>query len=76
MKKQSKTEDACTKLKTPYGVVEARTYDDGIAKGIQVSIGGVVVAMVDCYTDGSEARVLTYKLDCEEPYSCVTVTAN
>ena len=71
-------------MKTSAGVITTKSYDDGIAKGIQILLDDIVVAMLDVYEpmDGEsegEARVLVYKkeynkdIEEEEPIECITV---
>ena len=70
-------------MKTSAGVITTQCYDDGIARGIQILLDGVIVAMLDVYepsegeTEG-EARVLVYRKEYAEdeeeaPIACITI---
>ena len=71
---------ASREMSTSAGKITTCFYDDEIAKGIQVYLDDIIVAMLDVYepvggeTEG-EARVLVYRLDpdCEEPTHCIPV---
>lgn len=72
MKNKNKLEVA-----TQAGLLTAKYYDDGIAEGIQISLGGDIIAMIDVYKEeNAECRVITYKLDHDEPHQCISVNRN
>ena len=70
-------------METSAGAITTKFYDDGCAKGVQILLDDIIVAMLDVYeplcgeTEG-EARVLVYKKDYTEneedaPIECVTI---
>ena len=83
--KENGIEEVCkiNIFKTSAGIITTAFYDDGIAKGVQISLDGVIVAMLDVYEptdeeDEGEARVLVYKKQYteeeeEDPIACITI---
>lgn len=64
-------------IATQAGLLTAKYYDDGCAEGIQVSLDGEIIAMIDVYKeDNAECRVITYKLDQDDPHKIVSVNRN
>lgn len=58
-------------MKTSAGIITTKFYDDGIAKGIQILLDDIVIAMLDVYEpllgeSEGEARVLVYKKEYSE----------
>ena len=54
------------KVGTSIGPLIAEPYDDGSAKGVQISVNGVVAALIDVTEDG-EIRLVGYKEYRDEP---------
>lgn len=72
-----------TQVNTDCGNIEIIPYDDGIANGVKIYLGDLLVAMVDCYrkTDDKdimpEARLLVYgedNPDLDEPVDIILLT--
>lgn len=54
------------KVETSAGTLIAKSYDDGCAKGVNIRVNGIAVAIIDVTNDG-EIRLLGYKEECDEP---------
>lgn len=50
------------KIKTSVGVIKAKSYDDGMAKGIELTLNGDIVCMLDVMEHPTEGgtRLIVY----------------
>lgn len=58
-----------SEIKTSMGILKAKPYDDGIAQGLEIRLGDTIIALIDVYADGTNARAVLYELaeECDEP---------
>ena len=66
------------KINTALGLLEAKSYDDGCAKGIQICFNGQIISAIDVLNESGgvpgEARALIYaKKDVDEPTECIHI---
>ncbi len=54
------------RIDTTLGSLIAKPYDEGCAKGVEISVNGNIVAIIDV-TDDEELRLIGYKEDRDEP---------
>lgn len=52
--------------------IEARKYDDGCARGIQIFVNDEIVAAVDITRPDDEIRIISYKEGIDEPIDIIS----
>lgn len=65
-------------VNTDAGLLRVEEYNDGVARGVMISLNDDIVAMVDVLArapgeETGEARVLVYKEGSDEPNTMTTV---
>lgn len=64
---------------TKAGIIQARTYDDGIAKGVELLLDGEIVCMLDVMahpTEGGTRLIVYANYNEDEPTHIIEINKN
>lgn len=72
-------QDLSKGIQTECGLLKAIYYDDKIAEGIQISLNGEIVTMVDIIKENktlnipAHSRAIVYRKGHDEPTDCIDI---
>lgn len=64
---------------TKMGVIQARTYDDGVAKGVELLLDGEIICMLDVmehHTEGGTRLIVYAEHNEDEPTHIIEINKN